>query len=162
MDTSDKRPKCTECGAYQPHHSPLCSQQTPEQWMNTAHVYYRAWLGRADETNKRLQEAAVHHERVKAQATFWQGKYAMVKQENNKLRKMVGREDTFEWQDIKLADKAIGKMLLHGVFNKSSDAQTVIGSWHHSFQGNIDKGWWVAGSLQFYPTHFCELLSDPR
>lgn len=159
----DTRTKCEECGAYSGH-GPLCSKKTLPEWIGTATFYYHAWLEK--ETQMRARESAdvVKHERVKAQATFWQGKYSMVKHENNKLRAKLkfGQPATCEWQDIKQADKSTPWMLLRGRFNPDDTFIGVtIGRWHQSFSGDIDQGWWVAqNTLKFYPTHFCELPSD--
>ena len=74
-------PKCEECGA-SGGHSPFCEKQTVDQIKSQLKRYYTAWLDR--QNNARASRDRLLHEIV-----FWQGKCAMLKHENNQLRKIV-------------------------------------------------------------------------
>lgn len=72
---------CKECHAYGGH-SPLCGNQTLEDAKRNAKQYYEAWLRneyRDSNSSGRLRKKLI----------FWQGKFNMVKQENNKLRRKL-------------------------------------------------------------------------
>lgn len=78
MNTEDnKAEKCPECNALKGH-SITCSLQSVEEKAAQTMIYYNAWL-----------HAQVVSQRLKAQVTFWQGKHAMLRHENNKLRKRL-------------------------------------------------------------------------
>lgn len=74
--------QCGECQAYGGHHHPLCSKMTPEKRAETADFYYRAWLGKENETR-------TMRDRLSHQVAFWQGKFNTMKTENNALRKQL-------------------------------------------------------------------------
>ena len=78
--------KCPECGALAGHH-PLCQQVDGDTAKSDLKRYYLLWL---DTENKHLASAAESENKVrrfKEQVTLWQGKYQIVKQENNALRR---------------------------------------------------------------------------
>lgn len=70
--------KCPECGAYKGH-GIECSRQ---DWKETALRYYNIWL--SGELRDRVMRA-----RLVAQVVFWQGKFTIVRHENNMLRKKL-------------------------------------------------------------------------
>lgn len=69
--------RCPECGCRE-NHSVSC-KHCPD--------YYRLVLSASLE--KRLTKCQSFLRHAKEQAVFWQGKYSIVKTENNALRKMV-------------------------------------------------------------------------
>lgn len=73
--------KCSECGSYG-RHSPICNEQTLEEAKENTHHYYNAWL-------KQLDRDRTSSGKLRKQLIFMQGKYMMVKHENNKLRNKV-------------------------------------------------------------------------
>lgn len=77
--------KCPECSAYQGHHHPKCSLIDGEHAKTLLHQYYDNWL---EARNKR--DGALKHWRDLV--TFWQGKCAILRQENNALRRKVSRQ----------------------------------------------------------------------
>lgn len=79
-------PPCKECGSYDDeHHGVECSHTSVERKAELYKMYY--------EMRKRSQQAnAVSFKRVKEQVTFWQGKCAILKRENNALRGNLYRQ----------------------------------------------------------------------
>jgi hypothetical protein len=78
---------CDECGvvnttAYR--HGGTCSKQTVEQAIEN----YRALLATAQAQSSRNQGA---RQRLAELVTFWKGKFLMVAQENNALRKKLAQ-----------------------------------------------------------------------
>jgi len=73
--------RCPECNALTGH-CITCSRQTVEEKAAQATRYYDAWV-----------RDCAHYlallERQRKQITFWQGKHAMLKRENNALRKKL-------------------------------------------------------------------------
>ena len=68
--------KCAKCGMLPHAHHPLCEAGTLE---------YKAWyLGRLYPL---LEKVMKQRDRLLEQATLWQGKHAILKHENNKLRR---------------------------------------------------------------------------
>jgi hypothetical protein len=65
---------CRDCGA-RGRHVLDCKYQDWEGMRREMKSYYNAWIRENDRTNKLIKEI-----------TFWQGKYSLVKCENNKLR----------------------------------------------------------------------------
>lgn len=81
---------CKECGAYKGH-SPLCSLNTPEEIKQHLIVYfeqYQTFANQRSVTNSRCQERI---NRANKEREFWKGKYFIVKEENNKLRKKLNQ-----------------------------------------------------------------------
>lgn len=81
---TDERTRCPapECGAYDDHHIPGCPLAPLEYKAEMMLVYYKKWL----------EERAVSmHERQRLRdlATLWQGKHAMLRHENNRLRRKL-------------------------------------------------------------------------
>jgi hypothetical protein len=77
------KPPCPECGTYDAsHHIPTCSLQTVEQKAALMMLYYQEWIL----THERWMK---NSRRLREMLTFWQGKHAILKQENNALRKKI-------------------------------------------------------------------------
>lgn len=87
---------CSECGARSHDgkecHGPVpksteprfCSRMSREFLETQLMVYYQSWL-QEHEANTKLR-TRLHYDE-----TFWQGKHAMLRHENNKLRRKLGR-----------------------------------------------------------------------
>ncbi len=77
----DERKQCParECGAYDGH-APRCPLASVEYKAAEMLRYYEAWL-------KQHGEILQLRERLKREVTFWQGKHALLRHENNKLRR---------------------------------------------------------------------------
>lgn len=87
--------KCPECEAYHGHH-PLCSLMTDEEARNQLKKYYQAWLEK-DQYNRGICEmynrtAQLKVNRLREECTKWRGKFVIVKEENNQLRKKIARQ----------------------------------------------------------------------
>lgn len=81
------REKCPECGTWKAtHHRIDCQLQTVEEKAASAAWYSCAWMDAMKEVRELRQ-------RIYPQITFWQGKYAIVKQENNVLRRRLYRQE---------------------------------------------------------------------
>jgi hypothetical protein len=76
-DTNPRHP-CGECGLYEPDHRLTCGMQTIEQRAARAVILQQ-------QTQSRLRRIMA----LEGSVTFWQGKYSIVKHENNKLRRKV-------------------------------------------------------------------------
>jgi hypothetical protein len=78
--------KCPECNAYKLH-SPNCSLMDLDCAKELLSQYYSAWLKL--EMNNRDYCNSLYNkiEKAKKEAEFWKGKFVVVKNENNKLRK---------------------------------------------------------------------------
>lgn len=84
------KPPCKECGSYDnERHHPYCSKASDEQKIRGYLDYYEAWLRENAERNKM-------YTRLSKDITFWQGKYRIVKHENNKLRKALYQKNKKE------------------------------------------------------------------
>lgn len=82
---SDTRIPCPKCGAYTGH-GVECTGMTVEEKAEKMMHYYEAWRKKCNE----------HHDiQVKWQtyAVMWQGKCAMLRQENNKLRRALYKQE---------------------------------------------------------------------
>jgi hypothetical protein len=92
MTTNDTRTKCPECGAYDGH-GIECELKTPAEWRAAALQYHKAWNESEKPVRERYKERYEHWDRSirKAceQVTHWQGKFRIVKHENNQLRKKL-------------------------------------------------------------------------
>lgn len=77
------RERCPDpkCGAYTGH-SPFCSLATAEYKAEQMVQYYSAWLRDVSHYREKA-------ERLREQVTLWQGKFAILKHENNQLRKKI-------------------------------------------------------------------------
>lgn len=73
--------KCPECGAYKGH-SPRCSIMPEDYAKAELKRYYEAWLKKEMNCRKWLSKA-------QKEAEFWKGKFVVVKNENNILRKKL-------------------------------------------------------------------------
>ncbi len=82
----DEIAKCKECGAYKGH-SPKCSLMDEAYAKESLAHYYDTWL--KIETKHRDYCKGLFDEikKSKKEAEFWKGKFVVVKNENNKLRK---------------------------------------------------------------------------
>lgn len=70
---------CNDCGVRNDYnHSYDCKHATIEDMREQAKRYHEAWL----RENKTVEK---HRNKI----TFWQGKFMMTKNENNKLRKKL-------------------------------------------------------------------------
>jgi len=85
MKISEEK-KCIECGAYKGH-SPKCSLMGEAYAKKTLIDYYEAWLEMETKHRKYADRLYKRIEVLKKEAEFWKGKYTVVKNENNKLRK---------------------------------------------------------------------------
>ena len=77
------KPPCEECGSFDhDNHHPRCSKKSDKEKIRGFIEYYEAWLKIREETDRII-------ERFRKKITFWEGKYKIVKQENNALRKKL-------------------------------------------------------------------------
>jgi len=72
---------CDECGAHESH-SVFCSRQSRAELLLQLKTYYDAWA------NHHAKNEIVI-KRYRAEIVHWQGKHAMLRHENNKLRKKL-------------------------------------------------------------------------
>jgi hypothetical protein len=79
---------CIECGAYTSH-NPKCSLIDFESAKKELALYYNEWLNRQKKENERAQKYKGWAANMRAQAERWQGKFLIVKNENNQLRKKI-------------------------------------------------------------------------
>lgn len=81
-----ERQRCPDpmCGALDGH-SPLCKLAPVEYQAQQLADYYKMWL------DLRRRHNALY-ERHKKDVTFWQGKFHMVKHENNALRAKLKKQ----------------------------------------------------------------------
>lgn len=74
--------RCPECAACNGKHVLACSQQTFEEMRAKVVHYHAAWL----EQMKRNGLCGI---RLRKEVTLWQGKHALLRHENNNLRKKL-------------------------------------------------------------------------
>lgn len=74
--------RCPECTAYNGKHCFDCSLQTVEEKIAWGPYYHDAWLDQQ-------RRDSDYGTRLRALVTLWQGKHALLRHENNKLRKKV-------------------------------------------------------------------------
>lgn len=86
-----ERQKCPECSACGGHH-PRCSLIGEDEAKRQLSFYYDLWVTKETDVRQRLATAALHYNRLREQVTFWQGKYRIVVQENNALRRKLQTE----------------------------------------------------------------------
>ncbi len=72
---------CLECSAVQGHY-PTCSMQTKKELANWVDIYLKLY----NEDREHMEAKRKHRNE---QITLWQGKFRIVKQENNAMRKHV-------------------------------------------------------------------------
>lgn len=84
-----KQTKCIECDALNGEHSPLCSLNTPEQIKEHLRVYFEAYQVRSDWVNTMRQHFNKRLSYYNSQIEPLQGKIAVLKHENNQLRKKL-------------------------------------------------------------------------
>ena len=77
---------CTECGAHHGH-APLCSLMDFETAKRDLKLYYEAWLVKETKHREYADRLYKVIEKKRKEAEFWKGKFTVVKNENNKLRK---------------------------------------------------------------------------
>lgn len=83
--------RCPECEALNGHH-PLCNRMDCETAKSELRRYYQCWLEIENKRRQSLVEAEEKVRRFKDHATLWQGKYQIVKHENNVLRRKLRRQ----------------------------------------------------------------------
>ena len=78
MGNVEIRESCSDCGVYHDQHHPLCASGSIELKLRQLVWYYNQsrahWLDLV---------------RQREQVVFWQGKHALVRHENNKLRRKL-------------------------------------------------------------------------
>lgn len=82
-----ERVRCPDpkCGAFDGHHGPHC-EMAPDEWkLRWLPVYLR-------NRDKAIGELYRTQDHLRALVTLWQGKYALVKHENNQLRRKLKRQ----------------------------------------------------------------------
>ena len=82
----DERKKCNECGAYGGH-SHDCSHIDLEDAKRQLKQYYDLWLDRENIRRADQSRAQERYTKIRHEAEFWKGKFMVVKNENNKIRK---------------------------------------------------------------------------
>ena len=85
--------KCPECGSYK-RHSPKCSLMDEKCAKEMLGEYYDLWL---EMEMKHRKYCDVLYKRIKdreKEAEFWKGKFFVVKNENNTLRKKLNLQKT--------------------------------------------------------------------
>jgi hypothetical protein len=80
--------KCIECGAYYDH-SPKCSLMDEKCAKKMLAQYYETWLTMEMKHRKHSEGLFDSIRKIRKEAEFWKGKFVVVKNENNKLRKKV-------------------------------------------------------------------------
>ncbi|MBK7362755.1 MAG: hypothetical protein IPJ01_10705 [Micavibrio sp.] len=84
--------KCPECGAYK-RHAPECSLMDEACAKEMLKQYYRTWLEMETKHREYANRLYKRIEVVKKDAEFWKGKFTVVKNENNTLRKKVSKQN---------------------------------------------------------------------
>lgn len=80
--------KCPECGAYKGH-SPKCSLMDEACAKEMLKEYYQAWLEIEMKHRNYAKGLYDQIKKAKKEAEFWKGKFTVIKNENNKLRKKL-------------------------------------------------------------------------
>lgn len=87
---------CKECGAYKGH-SPNCSLIEFDEAKKQLLLYYNQWVNIHREMNREIKKAVTYANKQASKAydlsNSWYGKYAIVKHENNILRKRLYKRD---------------------------------------------------------------------
>lgn len=73
--------RCPECDALKGH-GVKCSRMTTEEKAAMAMQYYDSWM----KTHDHYRELC---KRLREQVTLWQGKHALLRHENNQLRRKL-------------------------------------------------------------------------
>lgn len=84
--------KCVECGAYYGH-SPKCSLMDEKCAKQMLAQYYDVWLEMEMKHRKYADGLYKRIEKAKKDAEFWKGKFVVVKNENNVLRRRVAKQN---------------------------------------------------------------------
>jgi hypothetical protein len=80
--------KCPECGAYHDH-NPKCSLIDENCAKKLLIEYYDVWLTMELKYREYSDNLYKQIRKIKKEAEFWKGKFVVVKNENNKLRKKI-------------------------------------------------------------------------
>lgn len=86
---SSPNDKCVECGSYHGH-SPKCSLMDEKCAKEMLAQYYDAWLKMEMKHREHIDNIHKKIDKAKRDAEFWKGKFVVVKNENNALRRKVG------------------------------------------------------------------------
>lgn len=86
-----KADKCVECGAYH-RHSPKCSLMDEKCAKEMLAEYYDVWLEMETKHRKYADELYERIKKAKKEAEFWKGKFVVVKNENNVLRRKIAKK----------------------------------------------------------------------
>jgi hypothetical protein len=81
--------KCKKCSALNNYHHPRCPNISHKQAKEELIRYYDLWLKKEEIKQEDYEQRQKTYLRLRKEATFWQGKYSIVKNENNILRKKV-------------------------------------------------------------------------
>jgi hypothetical protein len=85
--------KCIECGSYHGH-SPKCSLMDEKYAKEMLAQYYDAWLKMEMKHREHINNINKRVDKAKKDAEFWKGKFVVVKNENNTLRRKVLKNNT--------------------------------------------------------------------
>lgn len=80
--------KCIECGAYKGHF-PTCENIDLEEAKKQLAIYFESYQNRQKEINKKANDYSRWAKIMRADLERWRGKFLIVTQENNKLRKKL-------------------------------------------------------------------------
>lgn len=80
--------KCIECGAYKGH-SPNCEKIDLEEAKKQLKIYFESYQNRQKENTKKANDYSRWAKIMRADLERWRGKFLIVTQENNKLRKKL-------------------------------------------------------------------------
>lgn len=75
-------PVCEECKSYKHEHGVMCSKMPITEKAGMAMKYYETWKDHRDWAHERIIF-------LRKEMMRWQGKFLVVKNENNKLRKKL-------------------------------------------------------------------------
>lgn len=120
---------CVECGAYNGH-SPKCSLMDEAYAKEMLAKYYDVWLEMETKHREYVKGLYGVIKSVKKDAEFWKGKFVVVKNENNKLRRTVSSKFKIK---SKLNDSEVA---FHDVESKRDEIVKTINSpeinmWRH-------------------------------
>ncbi len=80
--------KCIKCGAYKGH-SPTCENIDLEEAKKQLMIYFESYQNRQKEIAKKANDYSRWAKIMRADLERWRGKFLIVTQENNKLRKKL-------------------------------------------------------------------------
>jgi len=84
--------KCVECGAYHGH-SPKCTLIDEKCAKEMLAQYYDIWSEMEMKHHKYNDILYKRIDKAKKDAEFWKGKFAVIKNENNVLRRKLAKEN---------------------------------------------------------------------